>query len=309
MRTLLLCIDLYYSRFEKVFIGFYALLSHMPKIGCSSYSFRKSFKEKKYSWENWQEIKEKFPEIQGFELLSDDCAKYLKRVDENELNYLKNQMKNSQLEWFAITTDGFDFGSNHVPFWVDHESYVKGFETMTQNKIMGAEEWIEYAGSIGVHLMRIDVGQIIMNHKIPYSYALEFNVSRLIEFYKECTRMAKEYEIQVGFENHGGFASDRKVIEQLLNGVPELHLTLDTGNLPDKERYDIINQFADRVNFIHAKTYVFDDLGNEKYIDFSRIGAIMRDHGFNGWYSIEFEGPGDEDSGVRKTIELLKRTM
>jgi sugar phosphate isomerase/epimerase len=281
----------------------------MAKIGCSTYSFRKSFKEKKYSWDDWSLLKQKFPEIQGFEVLSDDCAKYLKGIDEKNLQDLKSRLNTRQLEWFAATTDGFDFGTNPVPFWVDHESYIKGFEIMNQNKVMGAEEWIEYAGSLGVPMMRIDVGQIIMNHKIPYSHALDFNTTRLIEFYRECCRMSKEYNIRIGFENHGGFASDRKVIERLLNGVPELHLTLDTGNLPDKERYDIINQFADRINFIHAKTYVFDDQGNEKYIDFSKIGAIMKDHGFNGWYSIEFEGPGEEDIGVRKTIDLLKRII
>ena len=119
--------------------------------------------------------------------------------------------------------------------------------------------------------------------------------------------MGNEYGIKIGFENHGWFASDKRNRE-LLKEVPDLYLTLDTGNLWTV-RYDIINQFADRVNYVHAKTHWFDDQGNEKSQDFKRIVEILKDHGFDGWYSIEFEGPEAEEIGIQKTIDLLKRVL
>jgi sugar phosphate isomerase/epimerase len=281
----------------------------MSKIGCSSYSFRKSFKDKKYSWEDWGNIKSKFPDIQGFEILTDDCATYLLDTESNNVSELKNRLEKNGFELYALTTGGFDFGTNSVPFYVDHESYVNGFKMMNEFKLAGAMEWIEIAGEVGVPMMRIDIGQVIMNHKIPFSHAFDFNTDRLINFYSECVKTAAEYNIKIGFENHGGFASDRKVMEKILDAVPDLYLTLDTGNLTDNDRYTMTEQFADRINYVHAKTYVFDDNGDEPYIDFQKIITILKDHKFDGWYSIEFEGPGPEDEGVAKTIDLIKKNL
>lgn len=284
-------------------------LFHMAKIGMTTYSLRKSFANGVYTFDNWGAIKEKFPDIQGYEILHVDLEKYLDDTEVSDLTKFKESLDKLNLEWFTITTDGFDFGNNSVPYWHDHDSYVAGFKQLNENKLMGASEWIENAGALGIKMMRIDVGSIVYNHKIPYSQAFDFNTNRLIEFYKECTKLGNEYGIKIGFENHGWFASDKPVIEKLLKEVPDLYLTLDTGNLMDSARYDIINQFADRVNYVHAKTHWFDDQGNEKSQDFKRIVEILKDHGFDGWYSIEFEGPEAEEIGIQKTIDLLKRVL
>jgi len=40
-----------------------------------------------------------------------------------------------------------------------------------------------------------------------------------------------------------------------------------------------------------------------------RCVNILKQEGFNGYYSVEFEGQGDQREGVKKTIALLKRYL
>ena len=88
--------------------------------------------------------------------------------------------------------------------------------------------------------------------------------------------------------------------DALLDAVPGLCVTCDTGNWPFESRLADIKAIAGKVNFIHAKTHVFDAKGNEKNIDFPAINDIMKGAGFDGWWSIEWEGPGmSDEEGVR----------
>ena len=58
-----------------------------------------------------------------------------------------------------------------------------------------------------------------------------------------------------------------------------------------------------------AKSYAFDDEGNETTIDYARIMSIVCDPQFNfsGYVGIEFEGRGDSFEGIKKTKALLER--
>jgi sugar phosphate isomerase/epimerase len=60
---------------------------------------------------------------------------------------------------------------------------------------------------------------------------------------------------------------------------------------------------------VHAKTYVFNPDGEESYMDYGKVFSILKDKGYNGWVSVEFEGPGDGDTGVQKTVQLIKKYM
>ena len=172
------------------------------------------------------------------------------------------------------------------------------------------EEWIENAGELGIKQMRVDCMPYEMNHKIPYSKAFDFNVNRNIDSYNEICEMAKEYDIQVGIENHGGFAGDYNVLKKIFEGAPDLKFTFDFGNVTDQDRVKMVRDFADRINFVHAKAHIFADDGEEAFIDFGEILGVLKDKGFEGYLSIEWEGPTiSQEEGTRKSIALLKKYM
>jgi sugar phosphate isomerase/epimerase len=282
------------------------------KIGCSVYSFRKEFQSKKYAWtlETFKILKATYPEIAGWEIISDFIDQYWKGSEPKDLLNLQSALKQVDFDWFAVTTPSGAFGqANLVPHWVDDAHYIEGFKRGNDFILGYAEEWIENTASLGIKLMRIDCAPLIMDHKINYSMAFDFNVNRNIDNYRQICAMAKEHGIAVGIENHGGFASDPKVLKKLMDAVPDLYLTYDVGNVTDANRFPMLEDYAERINFVHAKTHVFNEFGDEQYLDFKRVIGTLKDKGFDGWLSIEFEGPTDGDTGVRKTIDLLKKYL
>ncbi|MDR9447569.1 MAG: hypothetical protein RI519_07560, partial [Balneolaceae bacterium] len=59
---------------------------------------------------------------------------------------------------------------------------------------------------------------------------------------------------------------------------------------------------------VSAKSYDFDDQGNETSLDFNRILTIVKEAGYTGYIGIEYEGSRlGEAEGIRATHDLLKR--
>ena len=61
--------------------------------------------------------------------------------------------------------------------------------------------------------------------------------------------------------------------------------------------------------FVQAKTYYG---GGEWYtldLDYKRIANILKKHNYKGYVSLEFEGKEDADSGVAKSIEMLREAF
>ena len=57
---------------------------------------------------------------------------------------------------------------------------------------------------------------------------------------------------------------------------------------------------------ISAKTYNFDQNGNETSMDFSKILQLVKDAGYQGYIGIEYEGNNlTAEQGIIKTKELL----
>jgi sugar phosphate isomerase/epimerase len=279
------------------------------KIGCSSYSFRKEW-GKAYDFtklESWKKLKENFPEIKGWELLDGRMENSLKDTEPEDLLELKKMVNEAGFEWYAVTTGSGSFSGNTIPHYGGEAAYLEGFKRDNEFRIGFADEWVENAATVGAKFMRIDFAPFFMNHIVSYSTAFDWNINRNVEVYREICNMAKEHGIEVGIENHGGFAGDIKVIRKMMADVPDLKLCFDFGNVRDADRYQMCEEFADRMHFVHAKAHIFDDKGIEKNIDYGRIINTLKDKGFDSWLSIEWEGPLPGDEGVRKTIDLIKK--
>jgi sugar phosphate isomerase/epimerase len=277
------------------------------KIGMSTYSIRSNLTKGVYNFENFGFISQKFSGIQGLEILDGQMEKSLPDTEIKDLIQLKKRINNAGLEWFCITMGSGEFSGNMVPAYYPMDEYLKGFERNIDFRIGFASEWIEKAGELGIKLMRIDCAPFFYNHRIPLHKAIAFNIEQDAMVYNSLCDVAKSSGITICIENHGGFASDPQVLSELMKQVPLLKLCYDIGNCTDEDRYEIVKRYKNRIGFIHAKTYEFKQDGEEKFFDFKRIINQLKDVQFNGWLSIEFEGPGSEDTGVTKTLNLLKK--
>ena len=266
---------------------------------------------KKYQWNetDFKALKAAHPDITGWEVNSDYLEQYLKDTEHEDLQEFKELLKKTGFDWFAIAAPSGSFGSNTEPAHAGDEEYLKGFERDNDFRLGFGEEWIENAAAVGVKLMRIDFAPYFMNHKVPYTYALDWNINRNVETYKQLCAIGKDHGVEIGIENHGGFASDPLVLRKLFKEVPDLKLTFDTGNVRDEWRYSMLEEFIDRVHYVHAKAHVFNEDGEESNIDFGKIIGMLKDNGYDGWLSIEWEGPLGGDEGVKKTADVLKKYL
>ena len=90
---------------------------------------------------------------------------------------------------------------------------------------------------------------------------------------------------------------------------PWLQMTLDTGNFLE-DSYEQMEQMASStvpIALVQAKTYFGGGRWYALDLDYARIAEILRKHNYRGWISLEFEGNEDAETGVPKSLELLRK--
>jgi len=167
-------------------------------------------------------------------------------------------------------------------------------------------KWVAAAAWLGCHSIRVNAqseGEYEEQQKLAAD-----GLNRLCEF-------AGDYGINVIVENHGGLSSNGK----WLSGVMEMVEAENCGTLPDfgnfritpDEMYDHylgVEELMPYARGVSAKTYDFDESGNETFTDFERMLRIVLDAGFRGHIGVEYEGRIIEDiEGVKLTKALLER--
>ena len=126
----------------------------------------------------------------------------------------------------------------------------------------------------------------------------------------ECLPKAEECGVVMGLENHWGLGRDAAGVIKIIQAVnnPWLRATLDTGNFLENQ-YDQYEALAPYAAFVQAKTYA----GNGKWytleIDYDRVAATLRKANYRGYISLEFEGKGDYEVEVPKSLALLRKAF
>ena len=177
-------------------------------------------------------------------------------------------------------------------------------------------KWVNAAKMLGCHSIRVNAfgdGQKAIVHG-----ALVDGMGRL------CDYAAKE-DINILIENHGLFSSDGKFIASVIDGAnrPNLGTLPDFGNwcLNEKwgstqnnkcnkvyDRYQGMAEFLPYAKGYSAKSYKFEENGDETIIDFYKMLQIAKDGGYDGYIGIEFEGEDmSEPEGIRATKALLEK--
>jgi sugar phosphate isomerase/epimerase len=129
--------------------------------------------------------------------------------------------------------------------------------------------------------------------------------------------VADGYGLNVIVENHGGLSSDgswlaavmKKADHPRVGTLPDLgNFTIEKGK--DYDRYKGVSEMIPWAKAFSAKSYDFDDQGNETTIDYFKMAKIAVDAKYKGWVGVEYEGERlSETDGVTKTIELVKRAF
>lgn len=131
-----------------------------------------------------------------------------------------------------------------------------------------------------------------------------------IECVEKCLPKAAECGVTLAMENHWGLSRTPEGLLRLLNAVssPYYGGLMDTGNFME-DPYDKLAMIAPKTVYVQAKTYFG---GGEWYtldLDYKRIAKILADAGYTGYVAIEFEGKEHADSGVPKSVKMLRKAF
>jgi len=127
---------------------------------------------------------------------------------------------------------------------------------------------------------------------------------------RRLTEYGAKQDINVIVENHGGLSSHGDWLVGVMKLVdhPRCGTLPDFGNFYEYDRYQGVADMMPFAKAVSAKSYDFDERGEETKIDYHRMLKIVTGAGFHSWIGIEYEGDRlGEREGVAKTKALLER--
>lgn len=168
-------------------------------------------------------------------------------------------------------------------------------------------KWVDMAKYLGCHAIRVNT-----NSKGSFEEQMKYAADGL----RKLTEFAAKVNINVVVENHGGLSSHGRWLAETIRMVdhPNCGTLPDFGNfsISETEQYDIYKgteELMPLAKGVSAKTFNFDENGNEAKMDYYRLMKIVKDAGYTGYVGIEYEGDElTEEEGVRKTRDLLIKT-
>ncbi len=255
------------------------------------------------------------------ELDAKDFAKIAKNdYDISAVEYVNGFYKDSASDegfWQDMKKRSEAVGVKNLLIMVDDEGDLGNSDDSERKKaVENHYKWVNAAKLLGCHSIRVNAfGD---GTETELYEALVDGMGQL------CDYAAKE-NINILIENHGLFSSNGQFITNVIKKAnrPNFGTLPDFGNwcLNEKwgstqnnkcnevyDRYQGVAEFLPYAKGYSAKSYKFDENGDETIIDYYKMIQIAKDGGYDGYIGIEFEGETmSELDGIRATKTLLEK--
>lgn len=272
------------------------------RIAVSTYSFWRYRADSKLSIEDCIALAADLG-FDGVEILE----RQMHRKDNAYLQSLKRQALLAGLDLCGLST---------------HQRFVSPDAELRQANIDLTIASIELAHALGIPAMRVNTGtwgtiadfDELMKRRgveppLP-GYTDEDAYPWVIGALEKCLPTAERRGVVLGLENHWGLARTPEGLLRIVDAInsPWLGVTLDTGNFLE-DPYDRLEKIAPRAIYVHAKTYYGGGTWYTLDLDYDRIAAMLRKHGYRGYVSLEYEGREDAATAVPKSLALLRKAF
>jgi sugar phosphate isomerase/epimerase len=203
-----------------------------------------------------------------------------------------------------------------------HQNFVSPDAALLKQQIDHTHKCIEIAYELGVPCIRLNSGRWntikdfddLMKARglepVLPGHTEDDGFKWCIDCIEKCLPKAEQCGVILALENHWGLSRTPEGLLRILNAIqsPWLGALMDTGNFME-DPYDKLRQIAPRALFVQAKTYFG---GGEWYtldLDYPRIAKILAEAYYNGYVSLEFEGKEPADTGVPKSLAVLRKAF
>lgn len=277
------------------------------KMSLAQWSFNKSFRSggvspyefarlaSELGFEGLEYVNQLYPDVMNSE---DKTAAIAAFVEKNNALAAQYKLQNVLI---MIDSEG-DLASS---------DYNKRLEAIANHKL-----WIDAANQMGCSAVRLN----LFGESDPEKW-----VANSILSLTDLADYAADKSINVIVENHGRLSSNVPVLMKVINGTGKSNC----GTLPDfgnfciaeegygslfdgscKEFYDPykgVSEMIVKAFGVSAKSYNFDEEGNETTLDYNRLLKIVKDAGYTGFVGVEYEGDRlSEEEGIIATKTLLE---
>jgi len=178
-------------------------------------------------------------------------------------------------------------------------------------------KWIDMAQQLGCHSIRVNLlGDGGKEEMMEHSSS---SLTKLCEY-------AKTGNVNVLVENHGGYSSDPQWLTMVMKnvGMKNVGTLPDFGNFCIKREggerwgapcveeypdyYEAVKMMMPYAKAVSAKSYAFNEKGEETKIDYHKMMKVVKEAGYKGFVGVEFEGEAAEEEGILATKNLLLKT-
>jgi len=245
--------------------------------------------------------------FEGVEYVSSFYGEQIKESDNPEeamqkvLDTLKSKSEEFNVENVLIMVDGE--GELASPNQTEREKAVEDHK-----------KWVDAASFLGAHSIRVN----LFGSEEPE----EWKTSAAAGL-KALSEYAAEKNVNVLVENHGYLSSNAALLVEV---IEEVNME-NCGTLPDfgnfclkreggerweakcieeYPKYQGIEEMMPHAKAVSAKSYDFNEEGQETTLDYKRILKLVQDAGYTGFVGVEYEGEDlSPEEGIKATKELL----
>lgn len=203
----------------------------------------------------------------------------------------------------------------------------------TENEIERLKGEVDVCEALGAPVMRHDATGGYNSEDKRKGLGFNNALPVIVSAYKAVTEYAEKKNIRTCIENHGFFAQDSTRILSIINGVNHENFgaLVDIGNFmcADEDSAVAVGNVAPYAVHVHAKDFHFKK-GNEfvpsdgffmtrggNFLRGAIIGhgvvpvvqclRILKNSGYKGYVTVEFEGMEDAKTGVKCGLNTLKK--
>lgn len=210
--------------------------------------------------------------------------------------------------------------------------FIYGSDGDLSSEITRLKKEVDVACALGVKGMRHDATGGYKGEEKKYK-GFYNALSRIVEGYRTVTVYAEKKGIKTMIENHGYFCQDSDRVEAIITGVSHENFgaLIDIGNFlcVDEDPVKAVSKLAPFASYVHAKDFhvksgselapcdgFFTTRGGN-YLRGAVLGhgnvpvyqtlKILKDSGYDGYITLEFEGHEDAVTACKWGLNTLKK--
>lgn len=187
--------------------------------------------------------------------------------------------------------------------------YAFPVEKVRLGELENTYQWIRIAAEANVPYLKIFTGDL--DNSVSYATQRSWVL--------DCSRKASEYAYAYGVkilvENHSAICFEFQELKDLVLEVnhPACRICPDVYNFSKYKAepvvYEAANELLPLAPYSHLQFYEIDSSGNELHMDMKKLIDIYKQHGFDGFLMLEWEGESDPFEATCRQSEFIRSLL